>query len=427
MSLFNAAATSSSSVSSAPVEEVSTVPQAVLAALDKYRFVMKLELNANPDKVNAKKASGKYQQKGVITHLGGCATLSQRGTDETGESAFIKLSPVPHNADGSLQANFLLPIFHCVKKQVEEDAATKAILTLKPEMAAFFHQEVTVEENFVQPEKLKKILEKISNLRVQWHFENLNISQTVLDEMADTKGLLVIYFALDFSNAIISTKQIQDPTTGKMIRVPVDEEEAALNPKRKFVPLHVQFYPGQRAKNMRQMQMLPASRIQTVLDILNAPEEEEEVDLVELRLQQEAFAYEKYLNGVGFGNKAHKSSKKLLLDACAEGRWEPEAEKTLYAIALRGQNSAYTMKNHVNFMKDCKKILSDLGLNPEELIETLVTEVLVDTIKEEVKSEANPEIAKAEMTESEPVDETEPTLITQTYTLQELDDFMNDF
>lgn len=423
MSLFNAAATSSSFVSSAPVETSSTVPQAVLAALDKYQFVMKLELNANPEKVNAKKAAKQYKEKGVITHLGGCATLSQRGTDETGESAFIKLSPVPHNADGSLQANFLLPIFHCVKKQVEEDAATKAILTLKPEMAAFFHQEVTVEENFVQPEKLKKILEKISNLRVQWHFENLNLSQAVLDEMADTKGLLVIYFALDFSNAIISTKQIQDPTTGKMIRVPVDEEEAALNPKRKFVPLHVQFYPGQRAKNMRQMQMLPINRIQTVLDILNAPEEEEEVDLVELRLQKEAFAYEKYLNGVGFGNKAHKESKKLLMEACEKGLWEPEAEKKLYAIALRGQNSAYTMKNHVNFMNECKKVLSNLGLDPEELIETLVTEVPVDTIKEEVKSEATNTVEDS----TEETTEEEAMPITETCTQKELEDFLNEF
>ncbi|OIP78662.1 MAG: DNA/RNA helicase [Oscillatoriales cyanobacterium CG2_30_44_21] len=62
------------------------------------------------------------------------------------------------------------------------------------------------------------------------------------------------------------------------------------------------------------------------------------------------------LKSIRCGNKAHHPYKNRLKDAAALGGWDQEAEDILYAIAMRGTNPAYTIKNHENFLASITKI-----------------------------------------------------------------------
>jgi hypothetical protein len=56
------------------------------------------------------------------------------------------------------------------------------------------------------------------------------------------------------------------------------------------------------------------------------------------------------LKSIKNGNKAHKPYKNRLIDAVARGSWDQEAEDILHAIAMRGTNPKYTIKNHEVFL-----------------------------------------------------------------------------
>ena len=67
---------------------------------------------------------------------------------------------------------------------------------------------------------------------------------------------------------------------------------------------------------------------------------------------------DEFLATVGTGKKAHKEFKETLEAAVANGQWNKDVEHKLYAVARRGLNPHYTMKNHDVFIA---KLRSEAG------------------------------------------------------------------
>ena len=75
------------------------------------------------------------------------------------------------------------------------------------------------------------------------------------------------------------------------------------------------------------------------------------------------------MDSVGTGKKAHKEFKEALELSVANGQWDKDAEYKLYAIARRGLNIHYTMKNHDIFIAKMKQVV---GSDPIVINEPLV-------------------------------------------------------
>jgi hypothetical protein len=325
----------------------------ITQAANKYQLLFKAELNANPTKVNDYKASGKYKQGGVITNLGGCGQLSRNTNDD---SAFMNITLRPKIKDAELgfivNPDFILPLFHVTLEQDAQILAMNEYLKTvgQPTLAA----SGKLVEKFVSSNKLSHVLnEYFATPEIKMYFNSLQnfLSEETLNLMEVEKGLLTVYFAMDLS-------RFRNPKPKKNAEV-INQLIVADKDKPKEVESYAIaafFEADKTASNVRPRNVVPAARRAAALQVLLSDDFTESLDVNgNIELSESIFTKiendrNDFLDSIGTGKKAHKSLKEALEASVAKGEWDKDTEYKLYAIARRGLNIHYTMKNHDTFV-----------------------------------------------------------------------------
>lgn len=355
---------SSAIVNSTLADAVASSHDAIIAqAASKYQLLFKVELNANPTKVNDNKATGKYKQGGVITNLGGCGQLSRNTNDD---SAFMNVTLRPKIKDAELgfivNPDFVLPLFHVTLEQDAQILAMNEYLKTvgQPTLAA----SGKLVEKFVSSNKLSHVLnEYFATPEIKMYFNSLQnfLSEETLNLMEVEKGLLTVYFAMDLS-------RFRNPKLKKNAAV-INQLIVADKDKPKEVESYAIaafFEVDKTASNVRPRNVVPAARRAAALQVLLSDDFTESLDdNGNIELSESIFTkiendHNDFLDSIGTGKKAHKSLKEALEAAVAEGKWDKDIEYKLYAIARRGLNIHYTMKNHDIFIA---KLRAEAGDN----------------------------------------------------------------
>lgn len=333
---------SSAIVNATLADAVASSHDAIIAqAASKYQILCKVKLNANPTKVIGKKAEGQYQS--TITNLGGCGAL--RVNKATG-LPFFSVNSMPMVKDTVLgyvpNTSFTLPLYHVTMDvdpvvAAQNEALTKLGIPTIPVAGV-------VTETLVSSDRLAAMLFAIYGANNAQLYFNDNkkdqfFSEETLDSMASEAGLLTVWFALDETSV--------SPDLIDVYGVPT--------PRLNCKIIATTFEAGKATYVAKPRSVAPAARLSAGLSALTA----ESVTALNahgnVELSEGFFANieakrDEFLASVGTGKKAHKEFKEALETAVAEGKWDKEVEHKLYAIARRGLNPHYTMKNHDIFI-----------------------------------------------------------------------------
>lgn len=333
---------SSAIVNSTLADAVASSHDAIIAqAASKYQLLFKVELNANPTKVIGKKAEGQYQS--TITNLGGCGAM--RVNTKTG-LPFFSVNSMPMVKDNVLgyvpNTKFTLPLYYVTMDvdpvvAAQNEALTKLGIPTIPAAGV-------VTESLVSADRLAAMLFAIYGANNAQLYFNDNkkdqfFSEETLDSMASEAGLLTVWFALDETSV--------SPDLIDVYGVPT--------PRLNCKIIATTFEAGKATYVAKPRSVAPAARLSAGLSALTA----ESVTVLNahgnVELSEGFFANieakrDEFLASVGTGKKAHKSLKEALEASVAKGEWDKDVEHKLYAIARRGLNPHYTMKNHDIFV-----------------------------------------------------------------------------
>lgn len=333
---------SSAIVNSTLADAVASSHDAIIAqAASKYQLLFKVELNANPTKVIGKKAEGQYQS--TITNLGGCGALR---VNKTTGLPFFSVNSMPMVKDTVLgyvpNTKFTLPLYHVTMDVdpvvvAQNEALAKLGIPTIPTAGV-------VTESLVSADRLAAMLFAIYGANNAQLYFNDNkkdqfFSEETLDLMASEAGLLTVWFALDETSV--------SPDLIDVYGVPT--------PRLNCKIIATTFEAGKATYVAKPRSVAPAARLSAGLSALTA----ESVTALNahgnVELSEGFFANieakrDEFLASVGTGKKAHKSLKEALEASVAKGEWDKEVEHKLYAIARRGLNPHYTMKNHDIFI-----------------------------------------------------------------------------
>ena len=334
---------SSSAIVSATLgDAVASSHDAIIAqAASKYQLLFKVELNANPTKVIGKKAEGQYQS--TITNLGGCGALR---VNKTTGLPFFSVNSMPMVKDTVLgyvpNTKFTLPLYHVTMDVdpvvvAQNEALAKLGIPTIPTAGV-------VTESLVSADRLAAMLFAIYGANNAQLYFNDNkkdqfFSEETLDLMASEAGLLTVWFALDETSV--------SPDLIDVYGVPT--------PRLNCKIIATTFEAGKATYVAKPRSVAPAARLSAGLSALTA----ESVTVLNahgnVELSEGFFANieakrDEFLASVGTGKKAHKSLKEALEASVAKGEWDKDVEHKLYAIARRGLNPHYTMKNHDIFI-----------------------------------------------------------------------------
>ena len=333
---------SSAIVNATLADAVASSHDAVIAnAASKYQLFFKVELNANPTKVIGKKEEGKYQS--TITNLGGCGAM--RVNTKTGLS-FFSVNSMPMVKDKVLgyvpNNNFTLPLYH-VTIDVDPVVAAQNEALAKLGIATIPTTGV-VTESLVSADRLAAMLFAIygaNNAQLYFNDNKKDVffSEETLDSMASEAGLLTVWFALDetsISPDLIDVYGIPTPRLNCKI-------------------IATTFEAGKATYVAKPRSVAPAARLSAGLSVLTAESATTLNAHGNIELSETFFANieakrDEFLASVGTGKKAHKEFKEALEASVANGEWDKDTEHKLYAIARRGLNPHYTMKNHDIFI-----------------------------------------------------------------------------
>jgi len=306
----------SASVASAPV--VSSLDATIANAVANNQLVFKLELNANPSKVLTAKADGKYES--TITNLGGCGAM--RRNNKTG-LVFFSVNSRPMIKDKTLGHVVNLPVSG------------------------------SLVENHVNSEKLAALLFAVYGANSAMLYFNDNRKDVFFDEdlqeiMASESGLLTVFFALDETSV--------SPELIDVYGVPT--------PRLNCKIIAANFEAGKATYIPQPRNVAPAFRLAKGLAILNEQYDSNFNAHGNLELSESFFAgieskRDEFLAGIGTGKKAHQQFKKALQESVDAGNWNKDAEYKLYAIARRGTNPHYSMKNHDAFVAQLRAQVGD--------------------------------------------------------------------
>jgi hypothetical protein len=338
----------SASVASAPV--VSSLDATIANAVANNQLVFKLELNANPSKVLTAKADGKYES--TITNLGGCGAM--RRNNKTG-LVFFSVNSRPMIKDKTLghvvNTAFTLPLYH-LTSDIDE-----AVLAQNKALAAYGLAPLPVSgslvENHVNSEKLAALLFAVYGANSAMLYFNDNRKDVFFDEdlqeiMASESGLLTVFFALDETSV--------SPELIDVYGVPT--------PRLNCKIIAANFEAGKATYIPQPRNVAPAFRLAKGLAILNEQYDSNFNAHGNLELSESFFAgieskRDEFLAGIGTGKKAHQQFKKALQESVDAGNWNKDAEYKLYAIARRGTNPHYSMKNHDAFVAQLRAQVGD--------------------------------------------------------------------
>ena len=333
---------SSAIVNSTLADAVASSHDAIIAqAASKYQLLFKVELNANPTKVIGKKAEGQYQS--TITNLGGCGALR---VNKTTGLPFFSVNSMPMVKDTVLgyvpNTKFTLPLYHVTMDVdpvvvAQNEALAKLGIPTIPTAGV-------VTESLVSADRLAAMLFAIYGANNAQLYFNDNkkdqfFSEETLDLMASEAGLLTVWFALDETSV--------SPDLIDVYGVPT--------PRLNCKIIATTFEAGKATYVAKPRSVAPAARLSAGLSALTA----ESVTVLNahgnVELSEGFFANieakrDEFLASVGTGKKAHKSLKEALEASVAKGEWDKDVEHKLYAIARRGLNPHYTMKNHDIFV-----------------------------------------------------------------------------
>lgn len=355
---------------------VSALDASVLEAVNKYKLVFKVELNANPTKVNLKKKAGEYKEGGVVTNLGGCGRLTKNTNDD---NVFINMNLRPKINDDSLgpivNPDFTLPIFHLKMDQDPQIVAMNEYLQSvgMPSVPT----SSLLREDFVSSSKLAHILDiNYGTPEVELYFNGVQkyLSEDTIDLMESERGLLTIYFVME-----LHSPREPKPKAKNQLQAfnnLVKESDDKNKPKQfNSYLVGAEFEVGKTASVTRPKKVTPTARIQAALSILSSNEFDDlldangNIELSEAIYTKIAAERDAFLDSVGTGKKAHKEFKEALETSVANGQWDKDAEYKLYAIARRGLNIHYTMKNHDIFIAKMKQVV---GSDPIVINEPIV-------------------------------------------------------
>lgn len=347
----------------------------ILEAVNKYKLVFKVELNANPTKVNLKKKAGEYKEGGVVTNLGGCGRLTRNTNDD---NVFINMNLRPKIKDESLgtivNPDFILPIFHLKMDQDPQIAAMNAYL--QSVGMAPVPSSSLLKEDFVSSSKLAHILDiNFGTPEVELYFNGVQkyLSEDTIDLMESERGLLTIYFVME-----VHSPREPKPKAKNQLQVNNLVKQSDDKNKSKQYNSYLigaEFEAGKTASVIRPKKVTPAARVEAALSILSSNEFDDlldangNIELSESIYTKIAAERDAFLDSVGTGKKAHKEFKEALELSVANGQWDKDAEYKLYAIARRGLNIHYTMKNHDIFIAKMKQVV---GSDPIVINEPLV-------------------------------------------------------
>jgi len=338
----------SASVASASV--VSSLDATIANAVANNQLVFKLELNANPSKVLTAKADGKYES--TITNLGGCGAM--RRNNKTG-LVFFSVNSRPMIKDKTLghvvNTAFTLPLYH-LTSDIDE-----AVLAQNKALAAYGLAPLPVSgslvENHVNSEKLAALLFAVYGANSAMLYFNDNRKDVFFDEdlqeiMASESGLLTVFFALDETSV--------SPELIDVYGVPT--------PRLNCKIIAANFEAGKATYIPQPRNVAPAFRLAKGLAILNEQYDSNFNAHGNLELSESFFAgieskRDEFLAGIGTGKKAHQQFKKALQESVDAGNWNKDAEYKLYAIARRGTNPHYSMKNHDAFVAQLRAQVGD--------------------------------------------------------------------
>jgi hypothetical protein len=320
---------------------VSSHDAVIAQAASKYQLLFKVELNANPTKVIGKKAEGQYQS--TITNLGGCGAM--RVNTKTGLS-FFSVNSMPMVKDTVLgyvpNTKFTLPLYH-VTMDVDPIVAAQNEALAKLGIATIPTTSV-VTESVVSADRLAAMLFAIygaNNAQLYFNDNKKDVffSEETLDSMASEAGLLTVWFALDESSI--------SPDLIDVYGIPT--------PRLNCKIIAAEFEAGKATYVAKPRSVAPAARLSAGLSALTAESvtalnAHGNVELSETFFANIEAKRDEFLASVGTGKKAHKEFKEALEASIAKGEWDKDVEHKLYAIARRGLNPHYTMKNHDTFV-----------------------------------------------------------------------------
>ncbi len=341
---------STTSATSAVASVVSSLDATIANAVANNQLVFKLELNANPSKVLTAKADGKYES--TITNLGGCGAM--RRNNKTG-LVFFSVNSRPMIKDKTLghvvNTAFTLPLYH-LTSDIDE-----AVLAQNKALAAYGLAPLPVSgslvENHVNSEKLAALLFAVYGANSAMLYFNDNRKDVFFDEdlqeiMASESGLLTVFFALDETSV--------SPELIDVYGVPT--------PRLNCKIIAANFEAGKATYIPQPRNVAPAFRLAKGLAILNEQYDSNFNAHGNLELSESFFAgieskRDEFLAGIGTGKKAHQQFKKALQESVDAGNWNKDAEYKLYAIARRGTNPHYSMKNHDAFVAQLRAQVGD--------------------------------------------------------------------
>lgn len=321
---------------------VASSHDAIIAqAASKYQILCKIELNANPTKVIGKKAVGEHQS--TITNLGGCGALR---VNKTTNLPFFSVNSMPMVKDSVLgyvpNTKFTLPLYHVTMDvdpivAAQNEALKKLNIPTIPAVGV-------VTESHVSSDRLAAMLFAIygaNNAQLYFNDNKKDVffSEETLDLMASETGLLTVWFALDETSV--------SPDLIDVYGVPT--------PRLNCKIIATTFEAGKATYVAKPRSVAPAARLSAGLSALTAESvtalnAHGNVELSETFFVNIEAKRDEFLASVGTGKKAHKEFKEALEAAVAGGKWDKDVEHKLYAIARRGLNPHYTMKNHDIFV-----------------------------------------------------------------------------
>lgn len=348
MANFNRFSTTSATSVVAPV--VSSLDATIADALANNQLVFKLELNANPSKVLSAKAEGKYES--TITNLGGCGAM--RRNNKTG-LVFFSVNSRPMIKDKTLghvvNTAFTLPLYHLtsgVDSAVAAQNAALAAYGLPPLPVSG-----SVQENHVNSEKLAALLFAVYGANSAMFYFNDNrkdqfFSEDLQELMASESGLLTVFFALDETSV--------SPELIDVYGVPT--------PRLNCKIIAAEFEAGKATYIPQPRNVAPASRLAKGLAVLNENHDSNFNVHGNIELSESFFAgieakRDAFLATIGTGKKAHQALKVAMKASVDAGNWDKDLEYKLYAVARRGTNPHYSMKNHDAFVAQLRAQAGD--------------------------------------------------------------------
>lgn len=367
MATFNRFSTTSD-ISAAPV--VSSLDATIANAVANNQMVFKLELNANPSKVLSAKSEGKFES--TITNLGGCGAM--RRNNKTG-LVFFSVNSRPMIKDKTLgyvvNTSFTLPLYHVTNGEDPIVAAQNAALAAYG--VPLVPSTNSIVENHVNGEKLASLLYAVygANSAMLYFNDNkkdLFFSDEIQELMACESGLLTVFFALDETSV--------SPELIDVYGVPT--------PRLNCKIIAAEFEVGKATYIPQPRNVASASRLAKGLAILNEKHDSNFNAHGNIELSESFFAgieakRDAFLAGIGTGKKAHQEFKKALQASVANGQWDKDAEYKLYAIARRGTNPHYSMKNHEAFIAQLRAQVGDDVVIIEPTTPTVVEPIVVES------------------------------------------------